>query len=78
MSLTTDPATAEAQRPAAGRRRPFALILIAASLPMFMAALDNLVMTFALSTIQVELTASIEQLQWFCSLFSNACTLPNQ
>lgn len=56
----------------AASARPLALILIAASIPMFMASLDNLVMTFALSTIQADLNASIEQLQWFV----NAYTLP--
>jgi len=57
--------------------------LVAASLPMFMATLDNLVMTTALPVLQVELGASIEQLQWmvnaytlsFASLMIAAATL---
>ena len=50
---------------------------------MFMATLDNLVMTTALPVLQVELSASLEQLQWmvnaytlsFASLMIAAATL---
>lgn len=45
---------------------------VAASLPMFMAALDNLVMTFALPVIKEDLGASVEQLQWFVNAYSIA------
>ncbi|GCD20321.1 MFS transporter [Cellulomonas algicola] len=71
----------------AGRRGsravPVGVALVAASLPMFMATLDNLVMTTALPVLQVELSASLEQLQWmvnaytlsFASLMIAAATL---
>ena len=56
---------------------------MAASLPMFMATLDNLVMTTALPVLRTELSASLEQLQWmvnaytlsFASLMIAAATL---
>src|SRR5690625_2015366 len=74
MTTATEPPT-PASPPGESTRataRPLALILIAASLPMFMASLDNLVMTFALPTIQADLNATLEDLQWFV----NAYTLP--
>lgn len=52
-------------------RRPVWLILLAVSLPMVMAALDNLVVTIALPVIRTELGASLEELTWV----SNAYTL---
>jgi EmrB/QacA subfamily drug resistance transporter len=51
-----------------GRR--LALALLAASLPMFMATLDNLVMTNALPVIRTDLNASITQLQWFVNAYT--------
>lgn len=59
---------------AATTRRPVgtALALVAASLPMFMATLDNLVMTTALPVLQVELGASLEQLQWMVNAYTLA------
>ncbi|AEE45668.1 DHA2 family efflux MFS transporter permease subunit [Cellulomonas fimi] len=65
------------------RAVPVGVALVAASLPMFMATLDNLVMTTALPVLQVELAASLEQLQWmvnaytlsFASLMIAAATL---
>jgi EmrB/QacA subfamily drug resistance transporter len=58
----------------AGRRRtrPFALVVAAASLPMFMATLDNLVMTNALPVLHREMGASVEQLQWFVNAYTLA------
>ncbi|WP_082482036.1 MULTISPECIES: MFS transporter [unclassified Aeromicrobium] len=53
-------------------RRRTALALTAASLPMFMATLDNLVMTSALPVVQSDLGATDTQLSWFM----NAYTLP--
>ncbi len=53
-----------------GRRIPVWLAIIAASLPMFMATLDNLVMTNALPSIRVDLGASVEELQWFVNAFT--------
>ncbi|TQF67000.1 DHA2 family efflux MFS transporter permease subunit [Rhodococcus spelaei] len=61
--------------PAQGRRRrtvPIWLALVAASLPMFMATLDNLVMTSALPVIRADLNASVGQLQWFVNAYTLA------
>ena len=56
-----------------GRRtRPFGLVVAAASLPMFMATLDNLVMTNALPVLHAELGATVEQLQWFVNAYTLA------
>ena len=69
-----DPArpTAEASPAGASRRRPAPvwLALLAASLPMFMATLDNLVMTGALPVISRHLNPSVEQLQWFVNAYT--------
>ncbi|TDE10974.1 DHA2 family efflux MFS transporter permease subunit [Jiangella asiatica] len=54
------------------RARPTWLIVLAASLPMFMAALDNLVVTSALPVLRQELDASIEELQWFVNAYTLA------
>jgi EmrB/QacA subfamily drug resistance transporter len=51
-------------------RRPFGLVLAAASLPMFMATLDNLVMTNALPVLHREMGASVEELQWFVNAYT--------
>lgn len=53
-------------------RRPFGLVVAAAALPMFMATLDNLVMTNALPVLHDELGASVEQLQWFVNAYTLA------
>ena len=64
-------ATLEAPALASTRRRiPVWLAIIAASLPMFMATLDNLVMTNALPSIRADLGASVEELQWFVNAFT--------
>ncbi|MFG6446411.1 MFS transporter [Microbacterium sp. P07] len=52
------------------RRRAFGLVLAAASLPMFMATLDNLVMTNALPVLHSELGATVEELQWFVNAYT--------
>jgi EmrB/QacA subfamily drug resistance transporter len=66
---TIEPMLAEA--PAAPRRRiPVWLAIIAASLPMFMATLDNLVVTNALPVIHADLNASVEELQWFINAYT--------
>ncbi|MDW4573959.1 MFS transporter [Microbacterium sp. M3] len=54
------------------RARPFALVLAAASLPMFMATLDNLVMTNALPVLHRDMGASVEELQWFVNAYTLA------
>ncbi|MET0955310.1 MAG: MFS transporter, partial [Cryobacterium sp.] len=68
-SPTLAPATAE---PAEGMRRrvPVWLAVVAASLPMFMATLDNLVVTSALPVINTDLSANIEELQWVVNAYS--------
>ncbi len=56
-----------------GRPRPAApvwLALVATSLPLFMATLDNLVMTGALPVISQHLHPSVEQLQWFVNAYT--------
>jgi len=52
------------------RRIPVWLAIVAASIPMFMATLDNLVVTSALPVLGRELNASIEQLQWFVNAYT--------
>lgn len=52
------------------RSIPIWLAIIASSLPMFMATLDNLVMTNALPSIRLDLNASVEELQWFVNAFT--------
>jgi EmrB/QacA subfamily drug resistance transporter len=54
------------------RAVPVGIALVAASLPMFMATLDNLVMTSALPVIQHSLSASVEQLQWMMNAYTLA------
>jgi EmrB/QacA subfamily drug resistance transporter len=54
------------------RAVPVGLALAAASLPMFMSTLDNLVMTSALPVIQRTLSASVEQLQWMMNSYTLA------
>lgn len=54
------------------RRIPFALVLLATGIPMFMATLDNLVMTNALPVLRLELGASVEELQWFINAYTLA------
>jgi EmrB/QacA subfamily drug resistance transporter len=49
---------------------PVWLAIVAASLPMFMATLDNLVMTNALPVIHEDLGATVEQLQWFVNAYT--------
>lgn len=58
--------------PAQVRRRPFGLVVAAASVPMFMATLDNLVMTNALPVLHAQLGASVEELQWFVNAYTLA------
>ncbi|WP_285113548.1 DHA2 family efflux MFS transporter permease subunit [Leifsonia sp. fls2-241-R2A-40a] len=63
-------ATTAAPRRAGARRIPVWLAIVAASLPMFMATLDNLVVTSALPVIAKDLTASIEELQWVVNAYT--------
>ncbi|GAA2086954.1 MFS transporter [Pseudolysinimonas kribbensis] len=59
-----------ASSPLPGRRVPFALALLATGIPMFMATLDNLVMTNALPVLRTDLGAGIEELQWFVNAYT--------
>src|SRR5262245_11583129 len=54
------------------RRVPVWLAVLAASLPMFMATLDNLVMTSALPVIRADLGSSVNQLSWFMNAYTLA------
>ena len=64
--------TTASSPPTAGRlrRAPVWLAVVAASLPMFMATLDNLVVTSALPVINTDLNATIEELQWVVNAYS--------
>ena len=61
-----------ARPPAARRAVPVGVALVAASLPMFMATLDNLVVTSALPVLQAELGASLTDLQWVVNAYTLA------
>ncbi|MBB2899864.1 EmrB/QacA subfamily drug resistance transporter [Kineococcus radiotolerans] len=54
----------------APRRVHPALAIVAASLPVFMATLDNLVVTGALPVLHTDLGASLDQLQWVVNAFT--------
>lgn len=70
--MTTLEAPREADLDAAPRSRrvPVWFAIVAASLPMFMATLDNLVMTSALPVIQADLGSSVSQLSWFLNAYT--------
>ncbi|MGW5612123.1 MFS transporter [Streptomyces sp. NPDC003753] len=59
------------------RSVPLWLLIVASSVPMFMVALDNLVVSTALHTLAVKLNASTQDLQWFVNAYvlSFACLL---
>lgn len=69
---TLAPDRAPAPTRARSRRTPVWLAIVAASLPMFMATLDNLVMTSALPVIQADLGSSVSQLSWFMNAYTLA------
>lgn len=52
------------------RAVPVGIALLAASLPMFMATLDNLVVTSALPVLRTELAASLTDLQWVVNAYT--------
>src|SRR3954451_10107366 len=56
--------------PTRSRRTPVWLAVVAASLPMFMATLDNLVMTSALPVIRTDLGSSVGQVSWFMNAYT--------
>lgn len=51
-------------------KRPLWLVILAASLPLFMATLDNLVVTSALPVIHERIGASVEELQWIVNAYT--------
>ncbi len=51
---------------------PIWLAVLATSVPMFMATLDNLVMTSALPVIRADLGATVDQLAWFVNAYTLA------
>ncbi len=67
-----DPAVGRGTAAGSPRTRALWLTLLAVSLPMFMATLDNLVMTSALPVVQAHLHASISQLEWFMNAYTLA------
>ena len=69
---TAAPAAAGAAAPARARHVPVWLAVVAASLPMFMATLDNLVMTSALPVIREDLGSTVGQLSWFVNAYTLA------
>ena len=73
MSSAIEVAPAPPTPRAAGRRpSPLWLVLVATAVPMFMATLDNLVMTNALPVLHEEFGASVEELQWFMNAYTLA------
>jgi len=72
VTTTLDPAPAPPSHLTAPRHRAFGLVVAAASVPMFMATLDNLVMTNALPVLHRDLGASVEELQWFVNAYTLA------
>lgn len=72
--MTTALDSVPAQLPERPTRPPraFGLVVAATSVPMFMATLDNLVMTNALPVLHRDLGASVEELQWFVNAYTLA------
>ncbi|MEI5672169.1 MULTISPECIES: MFS transporter [unclassified Nocardioides] len=72
MTTTVTAPDRGADRPVAPARRrvPVWVAVVAASLPMFMATLDNLVMTTALPVVRADLDASVSQLSWFLNAYT--------
>ncbi|PYC78004.1 MFS transporter [Streptomyces tateyamensis] len=63
--------------PSSDRKVPLWLSIVACSVPMFMVALDNLVVSTALHTLAVDLKANTRDLQWFVNAYvlSFSCLL---
>src|SRR3954453_11907219 len=71
MTTLDEPRVVGPDQPAVRRRHvPVWVAIVAASLPMFMATLDNLVMTSALPVIQRDLGSSVGQLSWFMNAYT--------
>lgn len=72
MTTTINNASSQKASPKSTRRVPTWLAIAAASIPMFMATLDNLVVTNALPKIGMDLHASIADLQWVMNAYALA------
>ncbi|MEV4611699.1 DHA2 family efflux MFS transporter permease subunit [Kitasatospora sp. NPDC049258] len=75
---SSDPTAAGSPSPAdQGPKVPLWLSIVACSVPMFMVALDNLVVSTALRTLAVDLKADTQDLQWFVNAYvlSFSCLL---
>ncbi|MER8183907.1 DHA2 family efflux MFS transporter permease subunit [Kitasatospora sp. NPDC094015] len=75
---TSDPTAVGSPSPAAqGPKVPLWLSIVACSVPMFMVALDNLVVSTALRTLAIDLKADTQDLQWFVNAYvlSFSCLL---
>jgi EmrB/QacA subfamily drug resistance transporter len=70
MTTVADTLVAEPAPSRPARRIPAWLAIVAASLPMFMATLDNLVMTNALTVVRADLGASVGELSWFVNAYT--------
>src|SRR3954449_9792772 len=71
MTTLDEPRVVGPDQPPARRRHvPVWVAIVAASLAMVMANLDNLVMTSALPVIQVDLGSSVGQLSWFMNAYT--------
>ena len=71
--VTSGPATRDTGSSGrASRSAPVWLAVLATSLPMFMATLDNLVMTTALPVVQADLDATVGELSWFVNAYTLA------
>src|SRR6187431_183936 len=71
MTTLDEPRVAGPDQPWVRRRQiPVWVAIVAASLPMFMATLDNLVMTSALPVIDADLGSSVGQLSWFMNAYT--------
>ena len=69
VTVPADPANPDST-PAPRRRVPLWIAILATSLPMFMATLDNLVLTSALPVIRADLGSSVDQLAWFLNAYT--------
>ena len=80
MTLSEENAVLDSPAPepaASGERRvPLWLAVVACSLPMFMVALDNLVVSTALRTLAVDLEATASAAAWSSSSASSCSRWP--
>ncbi|MCL1870708.1 MAG: MFS transporter [Promicromonosporaceae bacterium] len=72
MSTVAPPTSLTRAPDAPPRTRALWLVLLAASLPAFMATLDNLVVTSALPVMARDLHPTVAQLQWFMDAYTLA------